>query len=130
MAYRSSCNVNMCKDSQQTEVGTPIEIKQGIAKARHQVSLEQRQLGKIRTGYKQRKMVPPPSLNRWQLGRRASISSPHTPSRLCQEPALPSLLKPAKISTFITTLCFRLTLSQASFKILVELFISIFTAHL
>lgn len=57
---------------------------------------------------------------------------------LLQEHALPSLLRPAKINTFITTLgflilvaiVFHLSLSQVSSKILVELFISIFTAHL
>lgn len=61
-----------------------------------------------------------------------------TCSRVLQKPAPPSLLRPAKISTFITAfffpivvaIVFHLSLSQESFKILVELFISIFTVHL
>lgn len=138
MAYRGHCTVNNCKDSQQPELRAPIETKQGIAKAQHQTSLESRHHGKTRTGTSKGKgFLLFFSFNTCQLGRWASISSlPHP--LLLQEHALPSLLRPAKINTFITTLCFlmlvaivfHLSLSQVSSRILVELFISIFTAHL
>lgn len=45
-------------------------------------------------------------LNRCQLVRWACISSLHSPSRMFQESAPGSLLRPVKISTFITMLFF------------------------
>lgn len=136
--YWGHCTMNNWKDSQQPEVRTPIETKQRIVKAQHQTALQPIYLSKIRTGDKQRESVFSlfVILTYASGGDELVFPLSLTPS-LFQERALPSLLRPAKINTFITTLCFlilvaivfHLSLSQVSSTILVELFISIFTAH-
>lgn len=55
-------------------------------------------------------------LNRCQLVRWACISSLRSPSRMFQESAPGSLLRPVKISTFITTLFFFFSLHTGCYS--------------